>query len=66
MKEILGDLLIIAAGIILLLHFILFWLVGWLKIGEPNVWIRGAETAMCIGIIIIGFERLCDDVKRGG
>lgn len=62
MREIIGDLLIIALGIILILHFILFWFYGWILVGEPSKIILGVETAMAIGVLALGIERLRNDL----
>ena len=63
MREIIGDLLIIALGIILIVHFILFWFYGWIFVGETNKIILGVETAMAVGVLALGIERLRDDLK---
>ncbi len=66
MKEIIGDILLIAFGIILLIHFILFWTVGWIHIGESNSAILAVETIMAVVIIAFGIERFFDDVRNHG
>ncbi len=66
MKEIIGDILLIAMGIILLIHFVLFWTVGWIHIGESNSAILAVETLMAVGIIILGIDRYINDVRKHG
>ena len=55
--EVAGDWLIIAFGVILLIHFSLFWIYGGVWIFESNKIVRGIETAMAVLIIAFGFNR---------
>lgn len=64
LKELWGNLLVIALGIILELHFVLFKVKGQLVIGEDNPWILNLEIAIAALIIFFGMERLWDDYKR--
>jgi len=57
LKEIIGDSLIIALGGIFVFHFIMFWVYGRLSIGEPNLWVRGFETALFFLVLCFGIER---------
>ena len=62
--EIGGDCLIIAFGVILLIHFSLFWIFGGVYIFEHNRIFRGLETAMAVLIIAWGFNRLWGDRRK--
>ena len=64
MREIIGDLLVIAFALILLLHFSYFWAIGWVLVGESNRVILGFETAMAVAILVLGIERYRDDMRR--
>ena len=48
----------IALGIILIYHFMLFWIQGQVIIGEPNKIILLFETVMSVAIFVFGIERL--------
>ena len=50
--------LVVALGLILIIHFTLFWIYGGVFIYEHNKIILTLETLMSIGIIGFGFERL--------
>ena len=50
--------LVVALGLILIIHFTLFWIYGGVFIYESNKIILALETLMSIGIIGFGFERL--------
>lgn len=50
--------LVLALGLILIIHFTLFWLYGGVFIYEHNKIILALETLMSIGIIGFGIERL--------
>jgi len=63
MREIIGDGLIIALSIILIVHFSLFWMYGWIRVGEPNRIILGVETAMAMAILALGIERFLNDLR---
>ena len=56
-KEIMADLLLVIFGLWLLGHFIMFWIGGWLVIGEPSKPILVVETIMALGIIVLGIDR---------
>ena len=58
LKDVLASSLVIALGIILIVHFTLFWIYGGVFIYESNKIILALETAMSITIIGFGFERL--------
>lgn len=64
LKEVWGDMLVIALGIILEIHFVLFKVKGWVLIGEDNPWILNLEIALAAGIILFGVERWWDNYKR--
>ena len=58
LKEVIASCLVIALGIILIIHFALFWIYGGVFIYENNKVILALETLMSITIIGFGFERL--------
>lgn len=58
LKEVIASSLVIALGLILIIHFTLFWIYGGVFIYESNKIILALETLMSIGIIGFGFERL--------
>jgi hypothetical protein len=58
LKEVIAYCLVVALGLILIIHFILFWVYGGVFIYESNKIILALETLMSIGIIGFGFERL--------
>jgi hypothetical protein len=58
LKEIMAYCLVLALGLILIIHFALFWLYGGVFIYEHNKVILTLETLMSVGIIGFGIERL--------
>lgn len=58
MKNIISSCLVIALGLILTYHLILFWTQGQVVIEEPNKIICFLETVMGFAIIAFGVERL--------
>jgi hypothetical protein len=58
LKEIIAYCLVVALGLILIIHFTLFWIYGGVFIYESNKIILALETVMSVGIIGFGFERL--------
>jgi len=58
LKEIMAYCLVVALGLILIIHFTLFWIYGGVFIYEHNKVILTLETLMSIGIIGFGIERL--------
>ncbi|MBA7626049.1 hypothetical protein ES703_33487 [subsurface metagenome] len=66
LKEMVAIALIVALGVILELHFVLFKVKGRLVIGEDNPWILNLEIAVAAAIILFGIERCWDYVKRWG
>jgi hypothetical protein len=58
LKEIMAYCLVVALGLILIIHFVLFWMYGGVFIYEHNKIILALETIMSIGIIGFGIERL--------
>lgn len=57
MKHLLADALVIGMSAALLWHFSNIWRYGEHLIGEPNVFIRSAETGMLLGILVFGLYR---------
>jgi len=64
LKEVIASSLVIALGVILIIHFTLFWIYGGVFIYESNKIILALETLMSIGIIGFGFERLISIYSR--
>lgn len=56
-KEAIGDGLLISLGLWVLGHLVLFWIGGWIVIGEPSKPILALETAGALGIIALGIDR---------
>ena len=63
-KDIIAYCLVIALGIILALHFILFWIYGGVFIHESNKIILTIETVMSAAILIFGVERLISSTQK--
>jgi hypothetical protein len=64
LKEIMAYCLVVALGLILIIHFTLFWIYGGVFIYEHNKIILALETLMSIGIIGFGIERLISTSVR--
>ena len=61
--EIIGDLLVILFGCLLLYIFVIIEILG--AYGhEPNKYIRWAEITMGVPIVILGINRLIQDIKE--
>jgi hypothetical protein len=58
LKDVIAYCLVISLGIILAIHFALFWVYGGVFIYEDNKFILTIETVMSIAILIFGIERL--------
>jgi hypothetical protein len=58
LKDVTASCLVIALGIILAVHFAMFWIYGGVFIYESNKIILIVETAMSIAIMGFGLERL--------
>ena len=58
LKDAIASCLVIALGIILAVHFAMFWIYGGVFIYESNKIILIVETAMSIAIMGFGLERL--------
>ena len=56
-KNVIAACLLIGFGVILTLHFALFWIHGELLIGEENRLVLGIETAMAACILGFGLYR---------
>ena len=61
--EILGNLLLIASGIMFTYQFGTIWLLGWYG-REPNPAILAAEILMGLAIAFLGVNRLIDDMRK--
>ncbi len=57
-KDVVASCLVIALGIILVIHFALFWVYGGVYIYESNKVILLLETVMSIAILAFGVQRL--------
>ena len=64
LKEVLSSALVIALGLILIVHFTLFWIYGGVFIYESNKIILSLETLMSVTIIGFGIERLVSSSNR--
>jgi len=51
-------------GVILLLHIGLLWVHGQVLIMENNRVVLGVETALGLGILLLGLERLVNSSRR--
>ena len=58
LKDAIASCLVIALGIILAVHFAMFWIYGGVFIHESNTIILIIETAMSVAIVGFGLERL--------
>jgi len=63
-KNAVASCLVIALGLILGLHFALFWVYGGVFIHESNKIILAVETAMSVAILAFGVERLASTAMR--
>ncbi len=59
-KEVLGDILLLVLGSWLLFHFVMFWLYGWVFVGESSKPWLAVETTMALLVIVLGFDRLIE------
>jgi hypothetical protein len=64
LKEVISSCLVVSLGLILIIHFTLFWIYGGVFIYEHNKIILALETIMSIGIIGFGIERLISTSLR--
>ena len=66
-KDVLASCLVISLGIILIVHFALFWVYGGVFIYENNKFILLVETLMSLAILGFGIERLMNSTnfKKG-
>ena len=64
-KDVIASCLVISLGIILVMHFILFWIYGGVFIYENNKIILLGETIMSVAIIGFGIERLLTTANVG-
>ena len=63
-KDVIASCLVIALGIILVIHFAFFWVYGGVYIYESNKVILLLETVMSITILGFGVERLLASAKE--
>ena len=63
-KELAGDALLAFFSLFLLAHFVMFWLEGYVRIGEPNLVLRAVETGMLVALSVLGIERLWKDFDQ--
>ena len=64
LKDIIASSLVIALGVILIIHFVLFWIYGGVFIYENNKVILTLETLMSITIVLFGIERLVSNINK--
>ncbi|MEE8373305.1 MAG: hypothetical protein V3R87_06305 [Dehalococcoidia bacterium] len=58
LRNVVASSLVLALGIILVVHFALFWMYGGVFIYEDNKVILTLETIMSVSILGFGIERL--------
>ena len=63
-KDVIAYCLVISLGIILAMHFVLFWIFGGVFIYEDNKAVLLLETIMSIAILGFGIERLLSSPAR--
>ena len=63
MKHLLADTLVIGMSAALLWHFSNIWRYGEHLVGEPNVFIRSAETGMLLVILVFGIYRFVTSLR---
>ena len=63
-RELLGDCLIIAFGLLMALIFTGLWIAGEVTLYEDILWIKVLESVVVVGIIILGIERVIKDIKQ--
>ena len=63
LRNIIAFSLVVALGVILVIHFAMFWIYGGVFIYEDNRIILAIETLMSITIIGFGFERLISSYR---
>lgn len=62
-KELFGDFLIVFLGVWLLAHLVLFWLHGWIFIGENSKLVLTLETILAVGILALGIDRFLTHLR---
>jgi hypothetical protein len=62
-KELFGDFLIVFLGVWLLAHLVLFWLHGWIFVGENSKLVLTLETILALGIVVLGIDRILTHLK---
>jgi len=65
-RNVIADGLVMALSAALLWHFSNIWRYGQYLAEEPNVIIRGLETAGLLGIFIFGATKYMSDLKAVG
>ena len=63
-RELLGACLILAFGLLMALIFTGLWIAGEVTFYEDILWIKVLESVLVVGIIILGIERIIEDIKR--
>ena len=64
LKNVVAFSLVVALGVILIIHFVMFWIYGGVFIYEDNRVILALETLMSITIIGFGLERLISTYRN--
>lgn len=64
LKNVVASSLVIALGVILIVHFAMFWIYGGVFIYENNRIILAVETVMSIAILSFGIERLVSSASE--
>ena len=63
-RELLGDCLIIAFGLLMSVIFTGLWIAGEVTLYEDILWIKVLESVVVVGIIILGIERVIRHIKQ--
>ena len=66
LRDVLSYLALTGCSLAFLWHFANIWLYGVTQAGEPNLAIRGVETALFLALLGLGIERMIVAMRRRG
>jgi len=66
LRDVLSYLALIGCALAFLWHFANIWLCGVTQAAEPNLVIRGCETALFVVLLGLGIERMIAAVRKKG
>jgi len=66
LRDVLSYLALIGCALAFLWHFANIWLCGVTQAAEPNLVIRGCETALFVVLLGLGIERMVAAVRKKG